>query len=92
MRRVHVFVSGIVQGVGYRYSLRMVAAEHGVTGWTRNRRDGSVEAEIQGLGADVDAVLAWMSEGPPGAHVDAARVHELSPASGDDGFEVRASA
>ena len=54
MKRVRVVVSGDVQGVGYRYTMRMVAREVGVTGWVRNRRDGSVEAEIEGSDAQVD--------------------------------------
>ena len=56
MKRVRVVVSGDVQGVGYRYTMRMVAREAGVTGWVRNRRDGSVEAEVEGSDAQVDEV------------------------------------
>ncbi len=91
MRRVHVIVSGDVQGVGYRYTARMVAREHAVSGWIRNRRDGTVEAEVEGAAEDVDAMLAWMAEGPPGSRVEAAQVADLAP-SGGKGFEVRASA
>ena len=65
MRRVHVIVSGSVQGVGYRYTARMIADEVGVTGWIRNRRDGTVEAEVEGSPDQVDEMLAWMAEGPP---------------------------
>ncbi|MFE7846619.1 acylphosphatase [Microbacterium sp. NPDC057407] len=88
MRRVHVVVRGAVQGVGYRYTMRMVAREAGVVGWVRNRRDGSVEAEVEGTSAQVDEVLAWMAEGPPGSRVDSATVTDASP-SGDRDFEVR---
>ena len=87
MKRVRVVVSGDVQGVGYRYTMRMVAREVGVTGWVRNRRDGSVEAEVEGSDAQVDEVLAWMAEGPPGAQVDSARVTDAEP-QGDRRFEV----
>lgn len=92
MRRVHVIVDGGVQGVGYRYTMRMVARDAGVTGWVRNRRDGTVEAEFEGQDPQVDAVLAWMAEGPPGASVRSAAVTELAPVgadAGDTGFEVR---
>lgn len=89
MKRVHVIVEGAVQGVGYRYTMRMVAREAGVAGWVRNRRDGSVEAEVEGDEARVDEVLAWMAEGPPGSSVTAARVSEMPPV-GDSGFAVRA--
>ena len=91
MKRVHVVVSGDVQGVGYRYTMRMVAGNAGVTGWVRNRRDGSVEAEIEGEQARVDEVLAWMAGGPPGSRVDEARVTDAAPV-GDAGFEVRDTA
>lgn len=88
---MHVFVTGDVQGVGYRYTMRMVAHEAGVSGWVRNRRDGSVEAEVEGTDEQVDDVLAWMAEGPPGSRPSTAKVEEI-PATGARGFEVRATA
>ncbi|TQJ31204.1 acylphosphatase [Microbacterium sp. SLBN-146] len=91
MKRVHVVVRGVVQGVGYRYTLRLVADEAGVAGWVRNLRDGSVEAELEGTAAEVDEVLAWMAEGPPGARVDSASVSDAAP-TGSRTFEVRATA
>ena len=57
MRRVHVVVRGEVQGVGYRYTMRIVAREAGAAGWVRNRRDGTVEAEVEGTDAQADEVL-----------------------------------
>jgi acylphosphatase len=90
MRRVHVIVSGSVQGVGYRYTARMIADEVGVTGWVRNRRDGTVEAEVEGTPDQVDEMLAWMAEGPPGSRVEAATVTDAAPAGGH-GFEVRST-
>lgn len=88
MRSVHVIVEGRVQGVGYRYSLRLEADRAGVAGWVRNRSDGTVEAVVEGTDAAVDDVLAWMAEGPPGAHVDGARVTDVEPAA-MRGFDVR---
>ncbi|MFC8679901.1 acylphosphatase [Microbacterium ureisolvens] len=87
MRRVHVTVRGEVQGVGYRYTMRMVAREAGVAGWVRNRRDGSVEAEVEGTDAQVDEMLAWMAGGPPGSQVVDATVTDAEP-TGERGFEV----
>ena len=84
-------VHGMVQGVGYRYTMRMVARDAGVAGWVRNLRDGSVEAEIEGTPAQVDEVLAWMAEGPPGSLVREAKVTDAEPRA-DRGFEVRATA
>ena len=91
MRRVHVSVTGTVQGVGYRYTLQHVAQRAGDIGWVRNLRDGSVEAEVEGEDATVDAVLDWMRQGPPGGHVTSAHVVELVPApasAGTSSFEV----
>ena len=87
MRRVRVIVSGSVQGVGYRYTARMIADEVGVTGWVRNRRDGTVEAEVEGTPDQVDEMLAWMAEGPPGSRVESATVRDVEPAPGR-GFGV----
>ncbi|MCR2810364.1 MULTISPECIES: acylphosphatase [unclassified Microbacterium] len=88
MKRVHVIVSGDVQGVGYRYTMRMIAVDAGVAGWVRNRPDGTVEAEIEGTPAQVDEVLAWMAHGPPGSRVDQARVTDAVP-TGERAFDVR---
>ncbi len=62
-------VSGRVQGVGYRDALRWEAEKRGVTGWVRNRSDGSVEALLQGTEEAVGALIAWARKGPPAAHV-----------------------
>ena len=85
---MRVIVSGDVQGVGYRYTMRIVARDAGVAGWVRNRSDGTVEAEIEGTPAQVDEVLAWMAQGPPGARVDAANVTDAEPV-GERDFRVR---
>ncbi len=84
---MHVVVAGEVQGVGYRYTLRLEARAAGVAGWVRNRRDGTVEAEIEGTDEQVDAIVAWMAEGPPGSAVTSARVTDAAP-TGASGFEV----
>ncbi len=88
MRRVHVLVSGEVQGVGYRYTMRIIADRAGVSGWVRNLYDGRVEAEVEGTPDQVDEVLAWMAGGPPGARVTSAQVTDASP-TGERGFQVR---
>jgi acylphosphatase len=62
-------VSGRVQGVGFRYALCDEAERVGVTGWVRNRTDGTVEALLQGSEDAVDALVAWTRRGPPGARV-----------------------
>lgn len=71
--RRHLVVTGRVQGVGYRDALRAQAERHAVTGWVRNRSDGSVEALLQGSEAGVQAMITWARRGPPLARVAEAR-------------------
>ena len=66
---VKLEITGRVQGVGFRESLRAVAEALEVNGWVRNRDDGNVEAILQGLETDVERVVAWCHNGPPGANV-----------------------
>jgi acylphosphatase len=77
----HVIVEGFVQGVGYRDFARRAALRLGVSGWVRNRSDGTVEALIAGAPADVEAMLAEMRRGPRGAAV--ANLRLLDPDSAD---------
>jgi acylphosphatase len=65
----HLLISGHVQGVGFRYSMRREAHRLNVVGWVRNRRDGTVEAIVDGPADAVSAIIDWTRVGPPGAHV-----------------------
>ena len=75
-RSVRVRIEGGVQGVGYRYWTERVAGELGLTGWVRNRRDGSVEALFCGRADDVAQMLERCKDGPRSAHVTAVAVVE----------------
>jgi acylphosphatase len=82
-------IEGRVQGVGYRAALAAEAESCGISGWVRNRRDGSVEAVVQGNPAAIEKILAWARRGPPAAR--AVKV-DVQPAQGEfdrpyDGFE-----
>ncbi|MBI3715487.1 MAG: acylphosphatase [Betaproteobacteria bacterium] len=66
---VRLNITGRVQGVGFRESMRAVAQALDITGWVCNREDGTVEAMVQGLEADVEQLIAWCHSGPPGANV-----------------------
>jgi acylphosphatase len=86
----HLVITGLVQGVWYRESLREVADSLGVTGWARNRLDGSVEAMLQGEAEQVDTLVEWCRRGPPLARVNNV---EVSEGDGDyDRFEKRPTA
>ena len=67
---VRLRIEGRVQGVGYRDWLMREARRHGVRGWVRNRRDGSVEAQFAGPADKVDDMVAACRRGPPHARVD----------------------
>ena len=71
-----LMVRGRVQGVGYRFSMVEAAERLGVTGWVRNRADGSVEAIVQGTPGAVDAVIAWAQKGPRSAVVQSVEVED----------------
>ncbi len=62
-------IRGRVQGVGFRDALRRVAIAQSCTGWVRNRRDGSVEAVLQGSESAVRALAEWAHRGPPASKV-----------------------
>ena len=70
-------VHGRVQGVGFRYAMVDAALAVGVVGWVRNRRDGSVEAWVQGADDAVARAIAWARRGPPAARVDRVDVVEV---------------
>jgi len=74
----HLIIHGRVQGVGYRAYMRMEANRLGVTGWVRNRAEGTVEATIHGSPEDVSKLLDWIRRGPPAARVTSVQVSEAS--------------
>lgn len=88
MRSVRVIVSGRVQGVGYRWFVRETATTCGIVGWVRNRRDGTVEAELHGDGEALDDVLSALRQGPRSARVDALQITDIGLGR-QDGFEIR---
>jgi acylphosphatase len=83
-------ITGTVQGVGYRYALRNEADKRGVTGWVRNRLDGSVEAVVQGAPERVEELIAWARRGPPASRVVDLRIDLPGEEPQQyDGFELR---
>lgn len=84
-----VRVRGIVQGVGFRDGCMRHAQAQGITGWVRNRRDGSVEALLQGSPQQLARMCEWLRHGVPGARVDALDQAEVRPPPALlDGFDI----
>ena len=77
-----------MQGVFFRETTRRVAERHGVGGWVRNLADGTVEAVFEGAPTAVDALVAFVHEGPNGAAVERVEVSD-EPPEGISGFTVR---
>jgi len=86
--RAHVFVTGRVQGVGYRFSTVDQAKELDINGWVRNLPDGRVEALFEGSKAAVEEMIKWCHKGPRAAVVKDVAVEYEEP-EGLQGFETR---
>ena len=69
VERLHIFVEGRVQGVGFRYCTAREASALGLSGWVRNLHDGRVEAEFEGPKEALLAILDWCRKGPSFSHV-----------------------
>ena len=82
-------IEGRVQGVGYRASFADKAVVLGLSGWVRNRRDGSVEACVHGEAAAIDAIILWARRGPPAARVSNVTIADAAePAPADGTFKI----
>jgi acylphosphatase len=81
-------VSGVVQGVGYRYFVLRIARRLGVRGYVRNLPDGRVEVYAEGTPEQLDQLRAYLREGPPAAVVEGIEETEVQPSGRWDSFEV----
>ena len=84
----HLFVEGLVQGVGFRYHTQQKAKELGILGWVRNLSDGRVELFAHGNEIAVGKLLEWLNQGPPRARVDKVLQNDESPVQKFNSFEV----
>lgn len=89
LKRAHVFVSGIVQGVNFRSHTQRKASALGLTGFVRNLPDGRVEAVFEGPEGRLKAMIAWCQKGPSTAHVGRVEVTWGSYQGELEGFSVR---
>jgi acylphosphatase len=83
-----VVISGLVQGVFFRDTVRRRAQAAGVGGWVRNNWDGSVEAAFEGDAESVARLVQFCRKGPRGARVDRVEIVDEEP-EGLRGFEIR---
>jgi acylphosphatase len=85
----HYFVTGRVQGVGFRYFTRAEARREGLHGWVRNAADGGVEIAAEGDRDALDRFERAVRRGPPSARVEQVEVTDVGAGGRDTGFEVR---
>ena len=85
--RAHVFVSGLVQGVNFRWYTAEHARSRDVSGWVRNLDDGRVEAVFEGSRESVEAMVAWCGQGPRHARVSSVEVR-WQDVEGLSGFDL----
>lgn len=88
MRR-HYFITGRVQGVGFRQFTAHCAEELQLSGWVRNLPDGSVEAEAQGSLERLQSLEERLRQGPPLARVDNCTIREIPEEAAERGFAIR---
>lgn len=81
-------ITGLVQGVGYRYFCYREAIRLNLTGWVKNINDGSVRALVEGEESDIDALVAQLRKGPFGAHVDNIEVNRREPTGKYESFDI----
>jgi acylphosphatase len=88
-KRVHVYITGRVQGVAFRAKTHSEAIQHNVSGWVRNLPDGGVEAVFEGAPEDVDRVVGWCRIGPSLAEVTKVEMREEAYTGAFTDFSIR---
>ena len=89
LKRIHIFVTGRVQGVFFRQSTRVIAIKNNVNGWVRNLDDGRVEIIAEGEIQNIDAFVDWCKTGPANSRVDEFELSEENSTDEFENFEVR---
>ncbi len=89
MIRKHVYFSGKVQGVYFRYNTKKKAEKEGVNGWVKNLQDGRVEAIFEGPKDRVSEVVRWCKEEQPHAVVGDVEVHEEEYQGEFESFRIK---
>lgn len=90
--RIHAIVSGIVQGVGFRYFVIRHADDLGLKGWVRNTMQGEVEVVVEGTRSALEQFLLHLKSGPQSAHVSNVDVNWQSATGEFSNFQVKPTA
>lgn len=86
---LHVFIDGMVQGVGFRQAAAREARKRNLTGWVKNLPDGRVEAWFEGADVELNKMLEWCRRGPALSEVRDVQ-HERQMATGaHPGFDIK---
>ena len=88
-KRIHIFVTGRVQGVFFRQSTKVMAIKNNVKGWVRNLDDGRVEIIGEGEIQDIENLIQWCKTGPANSRVDKFELSEENVTDEFENFEVR---
>ena len=88
-KRIHIFVTGRVQGIFFRQSTRVMAIKNNVNGWVRNLDDGRVEIVAEGETENIDSLVTWCKTGPANSRVDEFELIEEIYNNEFENFEVR---
>jgi acylphosphatase len=89
-KRIHIIVSGLVQGVGFRMFVHREASARNLSGWTRNLPDGTVEVKAQGNAGLVDELLRQTRIGPSRSGVTSIKVREIEIDAAETEFRILA--
>ena len=89
LKRIHIFVTGRVQGVFFRQSTRVMAIKNNVNGWVHNLDDGRVEIIAEGEESNIHALADWCKLGPANSRVDEFELSEEDYVNEFEIFEVR---
>lgn len=88
-KRLHIIITGRVQGVGFRYFTKDNADMYNVTGWVRNCANGSVEAEAQAPEEILNKFCEELRKGPFMGSVSDLQTQEIETVSGENTFRIR---
>ena len=87
-KRIHIFVTGRVQGVFFRQSTRVMAIKNNVNGWVRNLDDGRVEIIAEGETQNIDNFVTWCKTGPANSRVDEFELLDENSTGQFENFDV----